>query len=91
LTFLARNKTFERQLDVFIFYVVESVLIFLPQQEELVGFRGKYEFAFASLRHVCIHKEGVPDAAGGGSFEDSFTAAVIIKLVILRVDCNQER
>jgi len=38
----------------------------------LVGFRGKYEFAFASLCHVCIHKGGVPDAAGGGSFEGSF-------------------
>ncbi|MGL5643311.1 MAG: hypothetical protein ACRCW3_00820, partial [Metamycoplasmataceae bacterium] len=42
----------------------------------LVGFRGKFKHSFASLRHICKHKEGVPtpgyrrlrEGAGGDDF-----------------------
>ncbi len=61
-----------------------------------VGFRGKFEHAAASLRHVCKHKELVPAtnyvacADPAGPF---LTAARIIKCqkIILMADCDPEK
>lgn len=59
-----------------------------------VGFRGKYEFVFASSCHVCIHKGGVPASIGyimcvDDAGSESFSWNVII-LVILMAGCNKD-